>query len=319
MGEKVALIHKNNLGLTEDAAADRPAVTFALFAYNQERFIREAVEGAFSQDYSPLEIILSDDCSTDKTFEIMKVMAERYEGPHQVIIRRSTINKGLLSHINSLFEIVNGKIIVVAAGDDISLPNRTSLMVQAFSRCADLKALYTDYLRPEDKKTNYPVYIEFVPRAKIAFNAGGVGKGATYAYHRNCFDTPGPLPEKLLSEDRILPLRAAQMGVVGYLNTPTVICRVTDASLGANLVATGRLPARLTGHIELLIEEARHFSSTSRINFDIMTVPLLKARKLLTSQKSDGQFTRVSKRILIRLISFFVYLAPKKISQSVNE
>lgn len=54
---------------------DRPLVTFALIAYDQERFIREAVEGAFSQTYSPLEIILSDDCSSDRTFEIIKDVA----------------------------------------------------------------------------------------------------------------------------------------------------------------------------------------------------------------------------------------------------
>jgi glycosyltransferase involved in cell wall biosynthesis len=42
------------------------------------------VEGAFSQTYSPLEIILSDDCSSDRTFEIMEEMAREYQGPHLV-------------------------------------------------------------------------------------------------------------------------------------------------------------------------------------------------------------------------------------------
>lgn len=39
---------------------EKPLVTFALFAYNQESCIREAVEGALAQDYENLEIILSD-------------------------------------------------------------------------------------------------------------------------------------------------------------------------------------------------------------------------------------------------------------------
>lgn len=46
--------------------ADKLLISFVLIAYNQERFIREAVEGAFSQTYSPLEIILSDDASSDR-------------------------------------------------------------------------------------------------------------------------------------------------------------------------------------------------------------------------------------------------------------
>ena len=34
-----------------DSASDRPLVTFALFAYNQEKYIREAVDSAFAQSY----------------------------------------------------------------------------------------------------------------------------------------------------------------------------------------------------------------------------------------------------------------------------
>jgi hypothetical protein len=58
---------KNELS-ADTSLKERPFVTFALFVYNQEKYIREAVEGAFSQTYEPLEIILSDDCSTDRTF-----------------------------------------------------------------------------------------------------------------------------------------------------------------------------------------------------------------------------------------------------------
>jgi glycosyltransferase involved in cell wall biosynthesis len=67
-----------------DNPTDRSLVTFALFAYNQEKYIREAVEGALAQTYEPLEIILSDDCSSDRTFETMREMAATYDGPHQV-------------------------------------------------------------------------------------------------------------------------------------------------------------------------------------------------------------------------------------------
>ena len=75
-----------------DNATDQPMVTFALFAYNQEKYIREAVKGAFSQTYEPLEIILSDDCSSDRTFEIMQEMAKAYQGPHRVVARTNRKN-----------------------------------------------------------------------------------------------------------------------------------------------------------------------------------------------------------------------------------
>jgi len=113
-----------------EGTADRPLVTFALFAYNQEKYIREAVEGAFSQTYEPLEIILSDDCSSDRTYEIMQEMAEGYRGSHRVRLRRSEVNRGLGIHIRYVVEIARGYLIVVAAGDDVSLPHRTISLVE---------------------------------------------------------------------------------------------------------------------------------------------------------------------------------------------
>lgn len=115
--------------MTEANLVERPLVTFALFAYNQEKYIREAVEGAFSQTYEPLEIILSDDCSSDRTFEIMQEMAAAYEGPHRVVVRRSRTNLGTLGHVLTVAHTAKGDIFVVSAGDDISLPDRVSKTV----------------------------------------------------------------------------------------------------------------------------------------------------------------------------------------------
>lgn len=114
---------------TEKSPQNRPLVTFALFAYNQEKFIREAVDGAFSQTYEPLEIILSDDCSSDRTFEIMQEMAAEYDGPHEVRVRQSEVNLGTLSHVLAAMAEARGDYMVIAAGDDISEASRTTTLI----------------------------------------------------------------------------------------------------------------------------------------------------------------------------------------------
>jgi glycosyltransferase involved in cell wall biosynthesis len=88
---------------------DRPLVTFALIAYNQEEYIREAVESALAQDYSPLEIIISDDCSKDNTFNIIQEVTSLYKGNHKVVINRNPENIGIGSHINKLNILAKGK------------------------------------------------------------------------------------------------------------------------------------------------------------------------------------------------------------------
>jgi glycosyltransferase involved in cell wall biosynthesis len=112
-----------------------PSVTFALFAYNHERYIREAVKGALAQDFGPIEIILSDDGSTDRTFEFMQDAVANYNGPHLVRLNRNRENIGLASHVNRIFREAKGEVIVVAAGDDISLPSRVSDTVAALRAC----------------------------------------------------------------------------------------------------------------------------------------------------------------------------------------
>ena len=119
---------------TEKEKYDRPLVTFALFAYNQEQYIREAIEGAFAQTYQPLEIILSDDCSTDRTFEIMREMAAAYEGPHHLIVKKNEVNLGVATHFDKVMGESAGDLVVVAAGDDVSYDSRVSSCVELFYR-----------------------------------------------------------------------------------------------------------------------------------------------------------------------------------------
>ncbi|MBT3873051.1 MAG: glycosyltransferase, partial [Flavobacteriaceae bacterium] len=106
-----------------------PLVSFILLAYNQENLITEAVESLLSQTYSPLEIILSDDCSSDSTFTIMKSLKDSYKGPHKIKLNRNKTNLGISAHINKLVALTHGDLIFCAAGDDISLPKRCSEVV----------------------------------------------------------------------------------------------------------------------------------------------------------------------------------------------
>jgi glycosyltransferase involved in cell wall biosynthesis len=100
---------------------ENPLVSLCLFSYNQEKFIKEAIEGALKQTYSPLEIIISDDCSTDFTFEIIKEVVKNYSGPHKIILNRNEKNLGLVEHVNNiLYKISKGEYVAMAAGDDIS-------------------------------------------------------------------------------------------------------------------------------------------------------------------------------------------------------
>lgn len=212
---------------------EKPLVTFALFAYNQEKFIREAVEAALAQDYEPLEIILSDDASDDRTFEIMHEMASDYSGPHIIKLNRNTTNLGIAAHLNSLMKMVGSDFVVVAAGDDISFPARTSESVKcwlASSRKAlsihssaleiDGQGELTGKVRRggENKELNDP-------GAHASHNIGVLG--AAHAWDMRLIREFPPILSTIVNEDIILPSRAALVGSVFYIDRPLVKYRTS--------------------------------------------------------------------------------------------
>jgi glycosyltransferase involved in cell wall biosynthesis len=84
---------------------NKPFVTFIVMAYKAEKFIQEAIDGAFEQTYDNMEIIFSDDASPDRTFEIIEENIKNYTGKHKQNIRafKNEKNMGIGAHLNKLW------------------------------------------------------------------------------------------------------------------------------------------------------------------------------------------------------------------------
>ena len=188
---------------------DRPLVTFIVIAYNQERFIREAVESAFSQTYSPLEIILSDDCSTDRTFEIMKEMAEAYKGQRKLILNKTPRNFGLCRHLDRILELSSGEIIIAGAGDDISEPNRTTVSVEIIQSNKKICLVIVGSTQIDQQGnilplSKYPDEVKKEKQYTLDDLLGGVYVpfgGAAAAWRKQLWMTYGPFCNSMPAED----------------------------------------------------------------------------------------------------------------------
>jgi glycosyltransferase involved in cell wall biosynthesis len=223
-----------------------PPATFLLLAYRQERFIREAVAGAFAQAGPPLEIVLSDDCSPDRTFEIMSEMADSYRGPHRVVLNRNPANLGLGGHVNRAMELVRGEFVVMAAGDDVSLEGRTEALCREWARTGGgACSIYSDAVRidPEGRETGMLIGARAPSHARSpeeAVSRGGTGvAGCTHAFTRSCFDVFGPMGSGVVAEDMAIPFRSLLLGDVRYLDEPLVRYRTHGGSISGD---TGSRP-----------------------------------------------------------------------------
>lgn len=89
--------------------------------YNVEKFIRLAVESILHQTWDNFEFIIVDDCSQDKTYEIL---CEYANNDSRIKLYRNDTNSKICKTLNRALAHASGKYIVRMDGDDISSPDR---------------------------------------------------------------------------------------------------------------------------------------------------------------------------------------------------
>lgn len=229
-----------------------PRLTFIVFSYNQEKYVHKAIWSALNQDYCNLEVIVSDDGSSDNTCNIIDDIAEQYRGPHHLVVRKSGVNKGLADNIKHAVACSTGDYIIMAAGDDISIKNRASFLASVIESTEHTAAIYTDYTTVEGDvvrgNLRLKKYMTVGPLV-MALNCGGVGKGATYCFRRDVFETFDPLSDYIQSEDKILPFVAALIGKVYFVPVPTVYYRLPHDSLSTQLAKKKKLAIQDSRHL----------------------------------------------------------------------
>jgi glycosyltransferase involved in cell wall biosynthesis len=223
----------------------KPLVTFYVVAYNQARFVREAVESALAQTYSPMEIVLSDDCSTDLTFEIMQDVVKRYPGPHKVILNRNERNLGLSEHVNRIIETASGELIVAADGDDVSGPQRTERCVEVWLANGKPAALASsvcciDAAGNPSKTKDGQWFAQFLPAQHetpaeilLRYSAQGSPRLITCcaAWTKEMCNAFGPLPPGIWHEDDVITLRAWLFDRIVFIPEALVSYREHDSNI----------------------------------------------------------------------------------------
>jgi glycosyltransferase involved in cell wall biosynthesis len=105
-----------------------PKVSIHIISFNQRQYIAEAIESALGQDYENLEVVVSDDGSTDGTAEIIASYQRRF--PMRLVSLLSQVNVGVTRNANRGLRLCSGKYIAFQGGDDVLLPGKVSAQVQ---------------------------------------------------------------------------------------------------------------------------------------------------------------------------------------------
>jgi len=116
---------------------EKHLVSICFVCYNRVNYVGDALKSLFDQTYSPLEICISDNCSTDGTRELVEKMIADYRasgGPHSIVYNTNPTNIGGSPNIMKCYRMAHGALLVNAHDDDVSHPNRVEEIVKAWEK-----------------------------------------------------------------------------------------------------------------------------------------------------------------------------------------
>jgi glycosyltransferase involved in cell wall biosynthesis len=215
------------------------SATLFLLTYNQQDTVEAAAMCCLNQACEPIEIVFSDDCSSDGTLAKLSNIAAKYQGPHHVRVRQNSHNLGIAGHYNQAVSEASAELIVVAAGDDLSAPNRVARVLDAWRASHGRLNLIASYatsidLHGKDLGLIRTGHLEKWPDAQTWCKKRPYVIGATFAFHKKLFTVFGPLAKGVDYEDQVLSLRAAALG--GGLTIPEPLVQYRQGGLSSRSV-----------------------------------------------------------------------------------
>lgn len=97
----------------------KPLISVLMTLYNHEDFVGYAINSVLSQSYQNFELLINDDCSTDKSVEVVKSFNDK-----RIKLFQSKSNQGTMLSLNKLINKSKGQYIAILDSDDMWYENK---------------------------------------------------------------------------------------------------------------------------------------------------------------------------------------------------
>ena len=207
-------------------------VDILLATYNGEKYLKEQIESLLNQTYTNIQIIISDDCSTDGTRDILK----SYENNEKIKVYYQENNLGYVKNFEFLLKKVESDLYMLCDQDDFWKKEKVEKTVDKLQK-ENLDLVFGD-LEVVDENLNllYPSYNKYM---HLAHKIDKYHKDYKLQYLYNCMtgctmmskkkflDKILPLPtnSKYMIHDYWIGLIVSLNGKVGYLDKPYILYR----------------------------------------------------------------------------------------------
>ena len=223
-----------------------PSISIILTGHNQEHCIRDAIRSVFGQDYEgPVEIILSDDGSSDGTFAVMQEMTAQYRGPYRVILNRNETPLGRGPHIRQAVGLASHEWILRQDGDDCSFPWRCRFFAWAVMEYPDAVAVVSQMINVYEEPGvafEFPAFPS-VPREMpaVVLQQGAFSSSAHYGLamiiRKSAYEWGNAFPITANFEDDLMAFHAWLQGNI-YELPDTALCYYRFAAQNISAVSS---------------------------------------------------------------------------------
>lgn len=179
-------------------STSNPLISVFIPAYNNAKFIKHTIDCIINQTYTNWELIISDDCSTDNTVEIIKTYSD-----NRIRLIEQTKNLGLVGNWNSLIPELKGEFVKLVCGDDLisntCLEKQIAVFLSQKNSNISLVTSFTDLINEEGKKLmtkKFPFKSGLISSKKaivanFLFGTNKIGEPSCGLFKREVFEKIG--------------------------------------------------------------------------------------------------------------------------------
>ena len=226
---------------------NNPLVSVGVVTYNSARYIVETLESIKAQTYKNIELIVSDDCSSDNTVEICKKWIDENKNSF-VRTQLLTVkqNTGTSGNCNRVLRESNGIWVKMIAGDDLFLPSAIQDYVDFVTGDSNINVCFSESIHFCGELIEKNFSYEKLEYGDVLFSEKTtareqyrvlikmfIGSGPTFFFKKAAVEKVGGFDERFsIQEDYPLFIKLTKAGCKFYLlDKYTVYKRVTDDSV----------------------------------------------------------------------------------------
>ena len=249
-------------------------IDILLAAYNGEKYIAEQIESILNQTYTDWTLYVKDDCSTDKTVEIVRGYEEKYSKKIKLILSEEPSGSAKNNYF-SMLKYSTSDYIMTCDQDDVWLPNKIELtyskMKETENSNKEAPVLVHTDLSVVDKNLNVIseslFKLQNMDSSRDKINhllVQNIVTGCTVMVNRKLLSYIAKMPRHAIMHDWWMALIASALGKVVFIDKPTVLYRQHgNNDVGAKNVNSINYISRRLGNVKKIrqsIENTYHQS-----------------------------------------------------------